>query len=218
MTPSGPSGMQTPLYSLSRSGSTEDLVSMDAITANNTTANMLHARLHSLENLNRESQGGSHTSPPDLASSRNASQSSSTQEDQLQHSPNSHPRRDISSHSEENSQPHSQSHTRRGSAEDNAPSGIPQHIEFYTEDLSKVPSYSTALQTPLRTPFGNGLPNYLAAVSVPGNPPPSMPQFPGQVHTAGSPSERPVRITEQQSHIGPDLERRLRSMQEHERR
>lgn len=191
LTPAGgASGIGTPFSSQSRSASTDDLASMDAVTSSDFAAGALQRRLRSLEDMasGRWARDRSHNrGSTDESHESNAHELVSDQESpRLLQSPvpagdGNNPSGSpipLSSYG---------SPSRRGSEEDPAPTGThtPQHIEFSTEDLSKVPSYTTALHTRATAPINIGLPNYQTATSLP-NISPSLAQSPGPIPVRGS--------------------------------
>ncbi|KAF4629187.1 hypothetical protein G7Y89_g8957 [Cudoniella acicularis] len=174
MTPAPQSGMNTPFYAQSRTGSSENLSSMDG--AVHPAGAVPPAALSSrLQNLNAGSRNSSFLR-------RHPGSGSGT------NTPHSQPHHDgepgyFGSHS------HAQSHSgqtsnplsRRTSEEEehrltasNMTSGqhTPEHIDFSElGDLTKVPSYSTAVKTPVRgMSYNDALPNYDAAISAPPSP------------------------------------------------
>lgn len=163
MTPAPQSGMNTPFYSHSQTGSSENIAPQsEPVDANGIiTPAALSSRLQSLDIASRNNSfprmqnafnSGGNTPHPEAGSSGS-------------------PRPALSS----------TVLSRRTSEEDEHNSGFsnltsgqhtPEHID-YSElgDLSKVPSYSTAVRAPIpSTTSPAGLPNYEAAVSVPASP------------------------------------------------
>ena len=145
MTPvGGPSGMNTPFQSRSRSVSSENLTSLNGVASSDVTANALQSRLNNLDvaSANRNTR--------DRTLDRSQlSTSGDGQGDQGDDSGTSNPA------------------SRRTSDEDDGLAGwivAPQHIEYSAEDLAKVPSYKTALQTQTRMPINDGLPSYQNAL------------------------------------------------------
>jgi len=186
MTP-GPSGMNTPFYSQSRSGSSENITSLDGVASNAVPPAALSSRLQNL-NLNANSRNSSFLRRAGNGSGGNTP-SYFPEEGNLNHSHASAP--NLAGHSRPQSgyfdqQPHNHSAPRSGGPtphrtseeELNGISGLtsgqhsPEHID-YTDlgDLSKVPSYTTAVRTPARgMSYSAALPNYEAAVSAPPSP------------------------------------------------
>lgn len=169
--PGAASGMNTPSQARSRSVSTDDLASMNAMASNDFTANTLQNRLGSLDaaGINR--------------TARDRSQLSSLRDNTCEQ-----PGREayggisVPRHGSSTSDcllpagAHTQSHygpgealSRRESEEDDSPSeaATPQHVEHGAEVLSRVPSYTTALQANSRTPLNEGLPSYHTAMRGP---------------------------------------------------
>ena len=172
MTPAGgPSGMNTPFQSRSRSVSTENLTSLNGVASSDLAANALQSRLSTLD------VPGPSRVTRECALDR--SQFSSSGDAQAEHGnefraplPNAVscgvssgcPGVDGSQHSSTNGDTVS----RRESEEDDTASGsvTPQHIEYSAESLAKVPSYKAALQSQTRTPVDDGLPTYQSATSI----------------------------------------------------
>jgi hypothetical protein len=180
MTPAPQSGMNTPFFAQSRTGSTENLASLVADTHAHPAGAVPPAALSSrLQNLNVHSRNNSFLRRvPGSQSGANT--------------PHSHPN-SLPHHEVEGYFPHGPSGSGSGHAstplsrrvsneEDdhhnqrasNLTSGIhtPEHLD-YSElgDLSKVPSYSTAVKTPVRSmSYNENLPNYQTAVSAPPSP------------------------------------------------
>jgi hypothetical protein len=169
MTPAPQSGMNTPFYSQSRAGSSENLASMSEDSHPNGA--VPPAALSSrLQNLNAGSRNNSFRRLPHGAAS-----GANTPYHQG-HSENDTGYFDQNNHSGQNSNPLS----RRVSEEENH-SGVsnltsgqhtPEHIDYSDlGDLTKVPSYRTAVKAPIRgMSYNDALPNYDAAVSAPPSP------------------------------------------------
>jgi hypothetical protein len=179
LTPAASSGINTPFYSHSRQGSSENLAASNAETTDEATAEALSNRLSNLGSLptnhsysQMPRQGNSHmrynSSTPRLETSRPASSYFDPS--------------------------HSNPLSRRTSSED-APNGTnsrlpsghasilnsgqhtPEHLDFADLGLNKVPSYTTAIKAPVRNMsyLGIGsLPLYDVAVSVPPSPTSAM--------------------------------------------
>lgn len=183
MTPAGgPSGMNTPFQSRSRSVSTDNLVSMDGVASNDFAASVLQTRLTNLDVAGTSGiarERNSHR--PQLSSSCDGGDGplemlrfndSSTPQNSL-------PRTGFLQQPENGTSPgDSNPLSRRVSEEDEVASGpgTPQHIEYSAESLAKVPSYTTALQSQTRTPVNNGLPTYQSATRAPVPLPPQPPR------------------------------------------
>jgi hypothetical protein len=163
MTPAPESGMNTPFYSYSRSGSSENLTSLDEAVHPNgaVTPAALSSRLQNLDITSRNS--------------------SFTRMNTVLNSGGGTPHHEAASSDSPRQAPHITVLSRRTSEEDEHNSGFsnltsgqhtPEHID-YSElgDLSKVPSYSTAVRAPIPSSTSPAdLPNYEAAVSVPSSP------------------------------------------------
>ena len=191
-TPAHREGSATPFTSHSRSGSIENLASMNGLTSSNLSASILESRLSSMQNSSpnrwvRERAHDAGDSTPAYGSHENAPGA-----EFLHH-------RDILARNENfmtsggprSRQSPSNPLSRRVSEEHHTTPGThsPQHVELSGEELSKVPSYGTALQTPLRTSNSANLPTYESATSRPPSPippTPPIPQFPHQAHTVCS--------------------------------
>ena len=162
MTPGGASGVGTPLGSRSRSGSVENLASMDGMATTGLAAHVLESRLSNLDvagpagsyRVAREraplasnadgsiTQGPSFGSPPQLSTSTGNGYFAERMNGSTPQTP-------------------SEAISRQDSGEE--VEATPQHLEYQPETLAKVPSYKTALQTNYRLPLNEGLPTYQAA-------------------------------------------------------
>jgi arrestin-related trafficking adapter 4/5/7 len=183
-TPAPQSGMSTPYFSQSRSrsGSNENMTSMDGIAGTEVRPDALSSRLQNLDaglNSSSRNSGG-------LFRRGNASTSGGNTP--LRHGygstgsmQNSVPR-PLDHFPDESSLPRSNHLSRRTSEEENVDghgSGrttgrhTPEHIDYSEIDLSKVPSYTTAIRAPARGMSyteAEALPNYEAAISAPPSP------------------------------------------------
>lgn len=189
MTPGQQSGMNTPLYSHSRSGSTENLAfTMDAPVGTAVGPEALSSRLQDIaisprnSSFLRRPQGQEQPSDDGGHLRHDSGSSSSMQQYAGQSSSFSGPSSTLA--------PRSDPLSRRTSEEDHphaenigseATSGTltPEHIDYsYTKsdlaDLTKVPSYTTAIRVPFRALSSSSdlqhLPNYEAAISRPPSP------------------------------------------------
>jgi hypothetical protein len=162
-TPAPQSGMNTPFYNQSRSGSAEMVASMDGIANTAVLPDALENRLHNLNYDSRNSSfrrrnggiSGDHT-PAIEESGVQAGYFDGVQDSR------------------------SNPLSRRTSEEDNTNnqglmSGMqtPQHIDYSDLDLTKVPSYTTATKAPVRGMSSQdlrSLPDYQTAVSAPPSP------------------------------------------------
>jgi len=186
MTPSASSGMNTPFYSHSRSGSVDNLASLNGIASTGVRPDALSSRLQSLTRAQRV-QGAyvgrrGHTSGASTprvpmgvdAHGRQTSSSFSI--------PSSYQSGDYFDHVPHPAAPRSNPLSRHPSNEE-VPNGIissmtsghqtPEHIDFSDLSLNKVPSYTTAVRAPLRNMSYSdleALPNYDMAVSAPPSP------------------------------------------------
>ena len=166
MTPSGQSGVSTPINSRSRSVSSENLASMNAMAVSEFTPNALHYRLSNLD-----AAGPARS----LRTSRERAQLPGSIDDTTEqnHSNIESPLLSTSSgrghFADRSGNPIGQTSNdeiaRRASGE-NPTSNPTQHIEYSAETLAKVPSYSTALQSNPRSPINEDLPTYQAATQV----------------------------------------------------
>lgn len=172
LTPAGAaSGMNTPPQSRSRSVSTDNLASMNAMASNGFAANILQNRLNNLDAAgnNRTARDRSQLPAPgngavDISSREVYNGHSSPRHGSTPNSdclpagrsiyPQCGPDQELSGREPE---------------EDGLASGAatPQHLEYSAEVLSKVPSYTTALQTNPRAPLNEGLPSYQTAMRRP---------------------------------------------------
>lgn len=198
MTPPGAaSGMNTPLQPRSRSVSTENLASMDAMASSGFAASVLLSRLNNLD------IAGTHRTALDRSPLSSAGETAAEHNvlETMHPSDTVHPQHESVAHdsyygyiSSSTSQ-HSEGVpvSRRPSDEDPTRSGLttPQHIECSDETLKKVPSYSTALQSNSRIPINNGLPTYQHATRMP-IPSSPMHQTPGHTYAHVNHSNRPV--------------------------
>ena len=164
-TPHPQSGVNTPFYAHSRSGSSENIASLDG--AIDPTApihpDALASRLHDLNSSHRNSS----FIRRQLASGGNTPR--------IPH----HAQVDSGYYGTNHSAEHSSQLSRRPSEEDEPRGGIrtnltsgqqtPEHIDHSDfGDLSKVPSYNTAVRAPLRgMSYSDAVPNYETAVSTP---------------------------------------------------
>lgn len=165
MTPAPQSGMNTPFNGLSRSGSAENLASLNGV-ANQTGAvapAALSSRLQNLD-LNARSRNSSFQR---LAGSGHHTPSVSRQLDGSYFEPHS------------NSEPNSNPLSRRTSEEETfgptTASGQrtpDEHLDFAElGDLTKVPSYRTAVRMPARgMSYTDAVPDYNTAMSAPPSP------------------------------------------------
>jgi hypothetical protein len=158
MTPTPQSGMNTPFYNHSQTGSSDNIASLDeAVDPNGfITPAALSSRLQNLDSTFRRmhsTMGSGGSTPHPEASSPDGPYSTArvtvisrrTSEDEEEHQ----------ALSNRTSAPHT-----------------PEHIDYSDlGDLSKVPSYSTAVRAPIPSATSPaGLPNYEAAVSTPPSP------------------------------------------------
>lgn len=158
MTPAGSvSGIGTPFSSQSRTASTENLASVDALTSSELAPNALQSRLNALENAaaSRWARDRPYISRSGDDAHESSSQGCSRNAESAQPQHNS-----IGNSGESPNRT-----SRRLSEESSTAAGFstPRHIEFRPEDLCKVPSYSTALKCRATAPLHDGLPNYQAA-------------------------------------------------------
>lgn len=184
MTPAGgASGVGTPFASQSRSGSTENLTSMDAVGSADSTENVL-----------------AHPATGRRARDRPYHRSGSVDEDIEDHQESlescqiySWTTEDVRNSRGSSNRGSSNPMSRRTSGGNSAPSQnhSSEHIEFSSEDLAKVPSYNTALRSRAMAPINDGLPNYQTAIQAPmSQPSPSTPQVPSPVYIRRRPEDR----------------------------
>jgi arrestin-related trafficking adapter 4/5/7 len=147
-TPAVHSGVNSPYYSQSRAGSTENLNGL--VSGDGITAAALSSRLQTVS-LDQSQRNSSFNS---ISSVTYTTPNPSGPASQSQSSPL----------------------TRSSSEEDSGQSGrtSPEHIDFPDLcELNKVPSYATAVRTPARSRVNSGgvaLPDYQTALSAPGTP------------------------------------------------
>jgi arrestin-related trafficking adapter 4/5/7 len=169
------SGMNTPAHNRSRSGSQEDLGTIDGIVGTEVGLDALSSRLQNLNSSNPTTSGiGSFFRRHNGFSSggntplHHGHGSTSSMQHALSR-PFDH----------DNSVPRSNPRSRRTSDEQHTGSALtsgrqsPEHIDFSDIDLSKVPSYTTAIRQPARGlsySDAQALPNYEAAISAPPSP------------------------------------------------
>lgn len=187
MTPTGNSGMNTPLYNLSREGSAENVSSMDGIASsgiprngeasNGIVPDALSSRLQNLNSSSRSSSFFRRHHSNHHGSGGNTPHN----EDNLHHGHGSSSSLRFSNRQRagsDHSPPRSNPLSRRASDEDH--SGMtsgrhsPEHIDFSDlGELNKVPSYQTAIHAPMRGLSYSDvadLPNYETAISAPPSP------------------------------------------------
>lgn len=174
--PAVESGMNTPLFAHSRSGSSENLAFFDGAISPYTmrestiTPAALSSRLQNLSFSSRNSSfrrltglGNSGSSTPHLYPNAESEQSNGF---------DSYHRSDYFRYSTYSSNPIS----RRGSGDEYFSAlASGQHTPNYADisemvELSKVPSYRTAAKTPIRNMNNDYLPNYQTALSSPPSP------------------------------------------------
>jgi len=169
MTPAPQSGMNTPFYSQSRHGSSENLAAFDGAVhpAGAVPPAALSSRLQNLNAVSRNS--GFVGRYPGNGSGSNT--------------PHHQSRDSEAGHTRTNGNSGHQSNplSRRTSEEEEHHMGVsnmtsgqhtPEHIDFSDlGDLTKVPSYATAVKTPVRgMSYSDALPNYDTATSAPPSP------------------------------------------------
>lgn len=181
MTPSASSGMNTPLYIHSRSGSVENLASLNGIASTAIRPDVLSSRLHNLSiaphtpgAFRRRADGSGGNTPHVTFSSDNLAQlgaSSAPHQpsgyfDQVPHG--------VASRSNPISRHPSDEDVRSGrTSAINSGYQTPEHIDYSELQLNKVPSYGTAVRAPIRSMTFNEpepLPNYDMAMSAPPSP------------------------------------------------
>jgi len=155
-TPAVQSGVNSPMYSHSRSGSHENLAAMASIGAVAPAA--LTSRLQSMS-MDASSRPSSFISSPTISGANTPYSGPAPQE------PESH----------NTSPPPSAPLSRHHSGESGSGHDTPEHVDYPEMSvLCKVPSYATAMRTtrvtPLSGPEQVRLPDYQTAVSAPGSP------------------------------------------------
>ena len=182
MTPFGAAtGGNTPINPRSRSVSTENLASTNAMASGSIAANLLQNRLSNLDiaggrsppvdrDRSQLSTWGDSIGVHDTLNAQNLGQ------DRLQQSSPPSQNEGYFAQREGSSAGHTPNDrlSRRVSEEDDAPCGLQllEHVEYSAENLAKVPSYSTALRSNPRTPINAGLPSYQTATRSPMPSPP----------------------------------------------
>ncbi|CAI6331808.1 unnamed protein product [Periconia digitata] len=158
----GSSGANTPFYAQSRSGSAENLASLDATIGGSNGGGVSTVALqHRLANLNLQLRNNNNHPSTRFYPSR-------------QHSTQSH-------HSHHDSggstTPHSNPDGSGTGSGDNTPPGsyfagaTPGSTSYDMEALTRTPSYNTAVRTPAaHTPLSEDLPSYEIAASRPSSP------------------------------------------------
>ncbi|KAL5347712.1 hypothetical protein ACLOAV_007121 [Pseudogymnoascus australis] len=183
MTPAASSGMNTPLYLHSRSGSAENLASLNGMASTAVRPDILSSRLHNLSiapgtpgSFRRRGDGSGGNTPRVTFS-----------DDNLVHLGTSSAPHPPSGYFDQVPHPHgttsrSNPISRHPSDEDvrnGRTSAItsghqtPEHIDYSDLSLNKVPSYATAVRAPIRSMTLNEpepLPNYDMAISAPPSP------------------------------------------------
>jgi hypothetical protein len=164
-TPAPQSGMNSPFYAHSRTGSAENLAAL--VHSTGFTPAALSSRLQSMSldhshrnsswnSLNGGGSGGATPHHPLDIGHGSASQSASAAQSSAHSAPQSAPL------------------SRQVSDEHSSGSNTPEHVDFaQLSELSKVPSYQTAVKTPVKALNfieGQALPDYQTAMSAPGSP------------------------------------------------
>ncbi|KAH8897100.1 hypothetical protein GQ53DRAFT_791767 [Thozetella sp. PMI_491] len=151
MTPGMQSGMNSPFYSQSRAGSSENLAAM--LNGNGVAPAALSSRLQDMS-LDASHRNSSWTSMSGVGSGAITPHHQPENRNSVPHSP-----------------PQSNPLSRQNSDENSSGSHTPEHVDYPEMSvLSKVPSYQTAVRTrPLSFADGS-LPDYQTAMSVPGTP------------------------------------------------
>ena len=197
MTPvGGVSGISTPFASQSRSGSTENLASMNGAASADLPDNVIQSHLQNLEHptYGRWTRDWPYHPSDSIIEVPEHTQESNRDQGSPQPYQNATPNANdnIGSPRESPNRPSSSNFFSQRSLEgESTPieSHSPQHIEFSSEDLAKVPSYSTALQSRATVPINYELPNYQAAIRIPTVQPP-LQEVPNPVHIRRSPENR----------------------------
>jgi hypothetical protein len=189
-----PSGSATPFYAQSRSGSSENLQSLNGV-----------ADMHHSQSMAALGGDDGHFAPAQLRSrlANLQDQGSSRQiraAPVAHHSPSggntpaytgsyfaAHFAQSQSGHASppQQSPAHSVPESRRASGDGEEPhdDDVPHMDDFDMGTLSRVPSYGAAVRTPGPfTPFTDGPPSYMEATSRPPSPTLQLPQRPGAVH------------------------------------
>lgn len=188
MTPAATSGMNTPFYSHSRSGSAENISALSGVASTAVRPDALSSRLQNLTMMQRNQSSyygrrgnGSGGNTPRISLANDGhfhhTNSSISMPGSLPHQTNGYFDQ-VAHPSATRSNPLS-----RHPSNEEVPNGVtsaitsgqqtPEHIDFSELALNKVPSYSTAVRAPLRNMSYNALeslPNYDMAMSAPPSP------------------------------------------------
>jgi hypothetical protein len=164
ITPGGAnSGINTPFYSQSRSGSNEDIPStLDAVAHEDgpgASASALHTRLSNLS-MTQNSRQTRFISPNAADRNRSYHSSGGSTPHTEDHGSNSQP----------NSYRSAQSYFDQASANAAGAANDAATPEYDMEALARIPSYNTAVRTPARAPISENLPTYEVATSRPASP------------------------------------------------
>jgi arrestin-related trafficking adapter 4/5/7 len=182
MTPAASSGMNTPLHIHSRSGSADNLASLNGMASTAVRPDVLSSRLHNLTRtphtpgsyFNRRGDGSGGNTPHVTFSSDSYSHPGTSSAphqtagyfDQMPHSSTSRST-PLSRHPSNEDVPNG------GTSAITSGHQTPEHIDFSDLALNKVPSYGTAVRAPIRSRALNEpepLPNYDMAISAPPSP------------------------------------------------
>lgn len=181
MTPAASSGMNTPFHLHSRSGSVENLASLNGMASTAVRPDILSSRLHNLSlapstpgAFRRRGDGSGGTTPHVTFSSDNLSHMGTSSAPHQTNGYFDQAPQGATSRSNPISRHPSDEDVRSGRASA-ITSGhqTPEHIDYSDLALNKVPSYATAVRAPIRSMTFNEpepLPNYDMAISAPPSP------------------------------------------------
>jgi hypothetical protein len=217
-TPHPQSGVNTPFYAQSRSGSSDNIASLNGVV--DPTAPIHPDALTSrLQDLNANSRSSSFIRRQ-LASGSNTPRI--PHPSQIAQNDSGY----FGNHSAE----HSTTLSRRTSEEDEPSRGMPnnltsgqqspEHIDFSDfGDLTKVPSYNTAVKAPVRgLSYTDAVPNYQTAVSTPSTPIQGYTSPASMGSPVGAASPEAMRRNIAAPHTGDDdMARRLQLLRDRER-
>ncbi|KFY84612.1 hypothetical protein V500_09147 [Pseudogymnoascus sp. VKM F-4518 (FW-2643)] len=181
MTPAVSSGMNTPLYLHSRSGSADNLASLNGMASTAVRPDILSSRLHNLSiapgtpgAFRRRGDGSGGNTPHVTFSSDNLVHLGTSS---APHQPSGYFDQvppGVASRSNPISRHPSDEDVRSGrTSAITSGHQTPEHIDYSELSLNKVPSYATAVRAPIRSMTLNEpepLPNYDMAISAPPSP------------------------------------------------
>lgn len=181
MTPAVSSGMNTPLYLHSRSGSADNLASLNGMASTAVRPDILSSRLHNLSiapgtpgAFRRRGDGSGGNTPHVTFSSDNLAHLGTSSAPHQQSGYFDQVPPGAASRSNPISRRPSDEDVRSGrTSAITSGHQTPEHIDYSELALNKVPSYATAVRAPIRSMTLNEpepLPNYDMAISAPPSP------------------------------------------------